>query len=107
MAHITMTSFFAAPSAPTAVAQTPLVCSIPDLPPPSIPLPCSDEWKGFTDSNKDAVIFGLAWKDQHLIAVTSTGHVCIWNVPNAEDEEEMDEVERLQVFQKQRLPIVK
>jgi len=104
-----MTSFFstAPAAAPLAVAPSPLVCSIPDLPAPSLSPSCEEEWKRFSASKDDAVVYGLAWRGQHLAAVTSSGQVCIWNVPTRDEDEDMDQVEILEIFQKQRHPAVK
>lgn len=102
-----MTFFSTATAEPTAVAPSPLVCSLPDLPAPSLPPSSQEEWKRSSASIDDTV-YGLAWQGQHLVAVTSSGEVRIWNVPSTNDDhEDMNQVERLEIFQKQRRPVFK
>lgn len=107
-----MAFFSTAPAAPTAIVSPPTVCSIPDLPAPSISSTCEEEWKRATALNSSGgicchVVYGLAWHEQHLVAVTSTGQVCVWKVPTLDENEELDEIEQLELFQKYRLPLVK
>lgn len=105
----TMTSLFTAPSTPTSLVPTPIVCSIPNLSIPSKLPTCKEEWERLAASNTDTIVYSLVWHGAHLVAVTSSGHVCIWKVPIEQDEsmEEMDQEERCEIFEKLRRPLVK
>jgi hypothetical protein len=102
-----MTFFSTAPSAASSLKPSPLVCEIPNLPAPSILPTCQEEWNRFASSNVDTVVHSLAWHGQHLAAVTSSGNVCLWNIPNTWDEDDLDQVEQMELYEKIRRPLVK
>ena len=99
--------FTALEHTPTKVMTTPTICSIPDLPAPSISPSCQEEWKRINDCNESCVVYSLAWHEHYLVAVTSHGQVCIWNVPTLNQEEDLDPMEEMELFQKRRLALVK
>lgn len=99
-------AFFSTKMATCPVEAPQIVCSLPDLPAPSLSPSCAEEWKCCASSD-DTVIYGLAWHERHLVAVTSSGEVCIWDVPPSNENEEMDEIEMKEVFEKHRHPVVK
>ena len=104
---MTMAFFSSAAMETTPVTATPIVCRLPDLPAPSLPPTCEEVWKRSASSIEDTVIYGLAWHERHLVAVTSSGEVCIWDVPPSGDDEEMDETEIKKMLEKHRCPVVK
>jgi hypothetical protein len=102
-----MATFSTASMELTPMIPSPTVCSIPDLPIPSVSPSCEEEWKraAALNSGGSCVVYGLAWQEQHLVAVTSTGQVCIWKVPTIDDD--LDEVEELEIFQQHCHALVK
>lgn len=105
----TMAFFSAALTERNAVVPSPVVCSLPNLSAPSIAPSCEEEWRRLEAANNHAVIYGLDWHEQHLVAVTSSGHVCIWNVPAASDNEDddMDQEQVMKEFADKSRPLVR
>lgn len=93
-------AFSASSTATAPTVASPLVCQLPNLPPPFPKPSYEEEWKKNPDKNQ--TVFGLAWRDRYLVAITSSGSVCIWDTPLTENEE--DESETL--WKRQR-PVLK
>ena len=88
--------------------QQVLVYQLPSLPSPSLLPSYEEEWEKNTSNSGTALsISGLAWHNQYLVAVTSSGDVCIWDVPVESDSYDYDELMYAEILKSRQEPVLK